>query len=153
MKRILLVIILSLAAHAAACAQERGNIAAGPKLGLYTRTGGGAVFGVGAEVRYNISDPLRVAPSIVWLTREGCTAEIACDWHYMFRVAPHWHLYPLAGISANDFGRWTAGIDLGFGTDYALGKHVDLTAQAKWMVQCSEMKSPLVIFAGLMFRF
>ncbi|MDE5636823.1 MAG: porin family protein [Alistipes sp.] len=138
---------------AGAAAQERGKFGLGPKLGAYVNTGGAAVFGLGAEVRYNISDPLRIAPSIMWLSNDGCSVEVSVDWHYMFRVAPRWHLYPLAGVSVNDIRGWKFGVDVGLGTDYAVGKHMDLSGGVKWLAEFADCRNPIVIFFGATFKF
>lgn len=152
MKKIFAAMALLLAASGVA-AQERGKFGAGPKLAAYVNTGGPAVFGLGAEVRYNISDPLRIAPSVMWLSNEGCSMEVAVDMHYMFGVAPHWHLYPLAGVSVNDIGWWKFGFDVGIGTDYAVGKHVDLSGGVKWLAEIADCRNPIVIFFGATFKF
>ena len=72
------LVALLLAAHSAE-AQERGVIGLGPRLGVYAHTGGETVYGIGAEARFNLSDPLRLAPSLTWLFNSGCSVEAACD--------------------------------------------------------------------------
>jgi len=149
----LLAVFASLLAIVSASAQERGKCGLGPKLGIYTNTGGATVYGIGAEMKYNISDPLRIVPSVMWLSNDDCSMEIALDWQYMCRVAPHWHVYPLAGLSANDIRGWTLGIDLGLGTDYAVGKHLDVSGGLKWMVECNDDRNPIAVFLGMTFKF
>lgn len=152
MKRFLSLLFgLSVLSFSAA-ARERGAMWLGPKAGVYANTGGYVVVGIGAEFRYGLSERVRVAPSAVWLANEGCSVEFACDVQYVLRVAQHWHVYPSAGVSFNDIGSWAAGVDLGLGMDYAVGRRTDLTAGFKWMPMCGREKNPLAVFAGLSFR-
>lgn len=148
-----LAVIIGLCAVGTAAAQERGNIGIGPKIGVYAHTGDEPVYGIGAEARFNISDPVRVAPSVMWLFNEECTIEAACDVHFMFRMARHWYLYPLAGASFNDIRGRNFGIDAGLGTDYAVGRHIDISAGVKWLIEVGERRNPLVVWAGTTFKF
>ena len=146
-------VILSLCTICAAQAQERGNFGLGPRLGVYARTGGEPVYGIGAELRYNISDPVRVAPSVTWLFNSECSLEAACDLHFMIRTGRHWHIYPLAGVSFNDIRGWNFGIDAGLGTDYAVGRHIDISAGVKWLIEVGDRRNPIVAWLGTTFKF
>ena len=134
-------------------AQERGDSGLGPRLGVYAHTGGEPVYGIGAEFRHNISDAVRIAPSLMWLFNSGCSVEAACDLHLMLRTARHWYLYPLAGVSVNDIRGWNFGIDAGLGTDYAVGRHIDISVGAKWLIEIGDRRSPIVVWAGTTFKF
>lgn len=155
--RLLLTTALTVAAlcctvlHAAA--QERGTIGIGPRIGVYARTGGEPVYGIGAELRLNLSDALRIAPSATWLFNSGCTFEAECDLHLMLRTARHWYIYPLAGVSYNDIRGKKFGIDAGLGTDYAVGRHIDLSAGVRWIVELNQRRAPMVVWLGTTFKF
>ena len=156
MKKRLLTVATAIAAlctFGSAVAQERGNVGIGPRLGVYAHTGGEPVYGIGAELRYNISDPVRIAPSLTWLFNSGCSVETACDVHLMLRTSRHWYLYPLAGVSVNDIRGWNFGINAGLGTDYAVGRHIDISAGVKWLIEVGNRRNPIVAWAGTTFKF
>lgn len=136
-----------------AAAQERGVMGLGPRVGIMARTGGETVYGIGAELRYNISDPVRVAPAVMWLFNAGCSVEAACDIHFMLRTARHWYVYPLAGATFRDMRGNKFGLEVGLGTDYAVGRHIDLSAGAKWIVETSGCRNPIAVWAGVNFKF
>ena len=72
-----------------------------------------------------------------------------------------WHIYPLAGISANDIGDWSCGINLGGGADFSITRNWDVSAGFKWMIQTAKdyipgfvkRKNPIVINIGATYRF
>ena len=136
-----------------AAAQERGVMGLGPRIGVYAHTGGEPVYGTGAELRYNLSDAVRLAPSFTWLFNEKCTVEGACDFHFMLRTARHWYIYPVAGATFHNLRGRKLGLDVGLGTDYALGRHIDLSAGVRWIVELRGRPNPVVAWAGVTFKF
>lgn len=155
MKKTLLIAILALFAAITASAQDKDNWGIGPKIGVYTHTGAeGAIFGVGATGRYSFTDNWRVEPSILALCKNGCSVDISCDVQYLFNICRDWRLYPMAGLSANDIGDWSCGIDLGGGADYSINRRWDISASAKWMIQTARWhKNPIVISVGAIYKF
>ena len=114
MKKIILLTIAALCAFTAVSAQDKGNWGVGPQIGIYTNTGAdGAIFGIGATGRYSFTDTWRIQPSLTALCKSGCSVDIAADVQYLFEVASSWDVYPQAGLSANDIGGWSCGINLG----------------------------------------
>ena len=71
MKKIIFTAIVALFAVGAVSAQERGKWGVGPQIGIYTNTGAdGAIFGVGAQGRYSITDHWRSARRAArWISR------------------------------------------------------------------------------------
>ena len=73
---------------------------------------------------------------------------------------PDWHIYPLAGISANDIGDWSCGINLGGGADFSITRNWDVSAGFKWMIQTAKdyvpgfvkRRNPIVINIGATYR-
>ena len=116
---------------------------------------------VGAAGQYSITDNWRVAPSILALCKTGCSVDISADVQYLFNIAPDWHIYPLAGISANDIGDWSCGINLGGGADFSITRNWDVSAGFKWMIQTAKdyvpgfvkRRNPIVINIGATYRF
>ena len=139
MKKIFLTVIVVLLAVTTVSAQYKGDWGVGPKIGVYTNAGAdGAIFGIGAAGQYSITDNWRVAPSILALCKTGCSVDISADVQYLFNIAPDWHIYPLAGISANDIGDWSCGINLGGGADFSITRNWDVSAGFKWMIQTAK---------------
>ena len=141
---------------------KEGDWGVGPKIGVYTNAGAdGAIFGIGAAGQYSITDNWRVAPSILALCKTGCSVDISADVQYLFNIAPDWHIYPLAGISANDIGDWSCGINLGGGADFSITRNWDVSAGFKWMIQTAKdyvpgfvkRRNPIVINIGATYRF
>ena len=121
----------------------------------------GTVEWVAEAGQYSITDNWRVAPSILALCKTGCSVDISADVQYLFNIAPDWHIYPLAGISANDIGDWSCGINLGGGADFSITRNWDVSAGFKWMIQTAKdyipgfvkRKNPIVINIGATYRF
>ena len=155
MKKILLAAIAALCMAGAASAQDRGGWGIGPQIGVYTNTGAdGAIFGIGAAARYGITDAWRVQPAVTFLCKKYCSVDISADVQYLSKVASFWTVYPQAGLSANDIGDWSCGINLGAGTDFAIARNWDLSAGFKWMVQTRKYaKNPIIINVGATYKF
>lgn len=164
MKKIFLTVIVALLAVTTVSAQYKGDWGVGPKIGVYTNAGAdGAIFGIGAAGQYSITDNWRVAPSILALCKTGCSVDISADVQYLFNIAPDWHIYPQAGISANDIYDWSCGINLGGGADFSITRNWDVSAGFKWMIQTAKdyipipgfvkRKNPIVINIGATYRF
>lgn len=155
MKKILFTVIIALFAVTTVSAQDKGNWGVGPKIGIYTNTRAqGAIFGLGASGRYSFTDTWRVEPSITALFKTGCSVDISADVQYLFTVARDWKVYPQAGISANDIGGWSAGINLGGGADFSIARNWDLSAGLKWMIQTAKHhKNPIIINIGATYKF
>lgn len=136
-------------------ATERIRWGVGPKIGIYTHTGGdGAVFGIGASARYSISSHWRLEPALIALIEDDCSLDINCDLQYLFTVARWWSLYPQVGLSGNDIYGWSFGVNLGVGTDFTLTRRWDLTAGVKWLIQTADNHdNPFIINIGAIYKF
>ena len=104
MKKLLLLLAAVVCISTTASAQDKGDWAIMPRINIYTAWDADTVFGIGAAARYNVLDQLRLEPALTLLCHDGCSIDLNCDVHYLFPVADRWNLYPLAGISVNDFG-------------------------------------------------
>ena len=135
-----------------ASAQEPGGLTLGPRLGIYTNTGD-TVLGVGAVARYRFDSNLRLEPSITALLHKGCSVDISCDAHYVFDMGVV-RLYPAAGLTVNDIGKWAAGLNLGGGVDFDVANVVELTAALKWQAMFDDLRpNPVVLMIGANFNF
>lgn len=153
MKKILLTAIAALFTATAVSAQDAGSWAVGPRMNIYTNTGD-AVIGLGAFARYSFTDNWRIEPSIMALLHNGCSIDISVDAQYVFRLGKGWNVYPAVGLTANDIGKWAAGLNIGGGFDYAITPDWDLSAGLKWQPMFdSWRKNPVVISVGAAYKF
>lgn len=153
MKKILLTAIAALFTVTAVSAQDAGSWAVGPRMNIYTNTGD-AVIGLGAFARYSFTDNWRIEPSIMALLHNGCSIDISVDAQYVFRLGKGWNVYPAVGLTANDIGKWAAGLNIGGGFDYAITPDWDLSAGLKWQPMFdSWRKNPVVISVGAAYKF
>ena len=154
MKKLLLLAAALVVSFSTISAQETGQWTVGPRMNIYTNSGDGAILGLGAYARYNITDAWRVEPGITALFHSGCSVDINCDVHYLFEVAPQWTVYPVAGLTVSDMGRWALGMNLGVGADFAVARDWDISAGVKWMPVFEELrKNPIVISIGGSYKF
>ncbi|MBO4965728.1 MAG: hypothetical protein J6C81_05625 [Muribaculaceae bacterium] len=90
--------------------------------------------------QYSFADHVRIAPEIGYVFRnKGCSAfEASIDMHFPFRLAKGVGIYPLTGLTLNDWnyrddGHATRlGVDFGAGFDFYLTSYLKLNAQAKY---------------------
>lgn len=155
MKKFLLLVVVALfAVSANVSAQDRGTWTIGPKMNIYTAWDSDTVFGLGVAARYNVLDQLRLEPGLTFLLHSHCSLDVNCDVHYLFNVADGWTLYPLAGLSANDFGDWSMGINLGGGFDCRIADRWNISAGVKYMIETHKnWDDPLVLTVGASYRF
>lgn len=155
MKKILLTALVALLTIGAVSAQDKGKWGVGPKIGLYTNAGGnGVIFGIGAAARYSVTDNWRIEPAVTVLCRKYCSVDISADVHYLFKIARDWTIYPMAGLSANDIGKWSCGINLGGGADFSITRNWDVSAGLKWMIQTARWhRNPILIQIGTTYKF
>lgn len=150
MKKLLLSIVAVLCAVTAS-AQEPGGWTLGPRLGIYTNVGD-TVLGVGAVGRYRFDNNWRLEPSITALLHKYCSVDISCDAHYVFDLGVV-RLYPAAGLTVNEIGKWAAGLNVGGGVDFNVANVVELTAALKWQAMFDERTNPVALMVGANFNF
>ena len=108
----------------------------------------------GAFGRYSFDGNWRIEPSLTALLHEGCSLDISCDAQYVFHVGGGWHLYPAAGLTINDIGRWAAGLNLGGGFDVEVAPSWDISAGLKWQPMFDDVRrNPVVISVGACYKF
>lgn len=153
MKKMLFAALVALFAAGTASAQDAGKWSVGPQASLYANLND-TVFGIGATARYSFTDHWRLQPSITALCHKGCSVDVSADVHYIVPVVDSWQVYPLAGLSVNDFGEASLGINIGAGADFNIARNWDLSAGLKWMIEThKDWKNPLVISIGASYMF
>lgn len=150
MKKLFLLAVAALFA-ATVSAQDMGGWVLGPKMGIYTNTGD-TVIGVGASARYRLDNNWRIEPSAMALLHKGCSVDISCDAHYVFDMGVV-RLYPAAGVTVNDIGKFAFGFDLGGGVDFNVANVCEINAGLMWKPMLDRPNNPVVVSIGAMFRF
>lgn len=116
---------------------QRGEKTLGLAGGFATYNNGGY-----ADIyfQYSFANHFRIAPEVGYVFRnEGKSAfEVSVDMHFPFRLARGFNIYPLAGLTLNN---WTyhgdghatrGGFDFGGGFDIYLTSNLKLNLQGKY---------------------
>ena len=112
------------------------------------------MVGLGAFGRYSITDNWRIEPSLMALLHSGCSIDISVDAQYLFHLGSGWSVYPAVGFTANDIGKWAAGLNIGGGFDFEVARNWDLSAGLKWQPMFDDWrKNPVVISIGAAYKF
>lgn len=155
MKKILFAlaaIIATLATVNTTSAQSLGDWNVGGRINIYSRWNG--TVGIGAYGRYGFDNGLRVEPAVMFLCEKGMSVDISADLQYATEVASGLELYPLAGISLNDPGKFGLGINLGGGAEYYLSERLSTGLGLKWIIQTQKyVSNPLVISLSCGYKF
>jgi outer membrane protein X len=137
----------------AANAQEKGNMAVGGNLVLFS--------GVGAKFQYNLTNPLRLFNVAKPLRLEGSFTyfpdnnfsswDLSANGHWLFTVADKITVYPLAGLGIlNGSGYSDFFVNIGGGVDYTLTDKLILNAELKYKISNWD---DWQVSAGLAYRF
>lgn len=105
--------------------------------GFSTHNSGGYA---GIYFQYSFADHVRLAPEMGYVFRnEGKSAfAMSLDVHFPFRIARGFGVYPLAGLTYNNWSYLSAGhvsrlgADVGAGLDFYLTSNLKLTLQGKY---------------------
>lgn len=102
-----------------------------------------ARFGLGVQGRYNILDNVRVAPEVLFIFPKDHTIglDVNINAHYVFPIDSKLTLFPLAGISMQNYrfsyegvsnSASKFGLNLGGGAGYALNNKSFLNLEMKY---------------------
>ncbi len=152
-KRVLVAVVamVTLFSLQPLAAQERGEWSGGAKFNVYSRWDG--TMGVGVYARYGLLNHMRLEPSFVFLCREGMSLDVSVDAQFPFNVEDKLELYPMAGLSLNDPGKFGLGINVGGGASYAITKWLSFDTGIKWIIQTQGIKNPILFSFGGGFKF
>ena len=95
---------------------------------------------VGIDYRYNVSDDVRIAPSLTHLMKHGGLSAWALDFnaHYVVKLDPSFGFYPLGGVSLSfwEAGRdWDAtrlGVNIGLGGEVYASRDLTVGLEMKY---------------------
>ena len=157
---------------------QQGDFAVGGRLTIYPASGL-PTFGIGAKVRYNITNPIRLEGGFTYFlpltARVGDLRESVSLWsfsanmHYLFPVAENITLYPLLGFSVVggaeriSYGSQSARFpiettflfNLGGGIDIKLNNHISVNVEPKlWFnIVSGVILVDFLPSVGVMYRF
>lgn len=143
-------------------AQEKGDFAVGAHLNYGGRWDN---FGLGIKGQYNITDLVRIAPSLdYYVKKHGFDVYgLTIDAHYLIRLFDGVNIYPLAGVAFQSWGvekianekisnrSSETALNLGAGAEFPIGNQVSFDAEAKYQVV--DNFSQWVISVGLKYTF
>lgn len=148
-KRLHRFIAVCIVAFTAVCATFSASAQTGEKTlgvgaGIATHNNGGYMD---LYFQYTVAPHVRIAPEIGYVFRnEGETGfEVSADVHFPFRIAKGFNVYPLVGLTLNNWdhkhgdGYTRFGGDFGAGFDIYLTSNFKLSLQGKYslMNDCS----------------
>ena len=143
---LLLAFLVPLCAHAG----DRGRMSLGLAAGYASYNDGGYLT---VNYQYSFADHFRIAPDLGYVFRnEGKSAFILdVDMHFPFRVAKGFALYPLAGLTLNNWDYKYDGHATRFGGNIGAGMELNITNYFKISLQgkYSFMKDTGGAFVGL----
>lgn len=142
MKKITSILIAAVAAFAAVmtpatASAQRGEKALGVMGGYATYNDGGYM---NLYFQYSFANHFRIAPEIGYVFRNDCASAfiMSVDMHFPFRLAKAFSVYPLVGLTFNnwsycdDSNQARVGGDFGAGFDFYLTSYLKLTLQGKY---------------------
>lgn len=141
MKKLIVICMLAIISMSAFAQTQQGQSSFGFNLGYGFNEGGNALLGL--DYRYNLTDEVRLAPSLTYFVKDNGLSAWAIDMnvHYVFKLSEMFGFYPLAGLDLSfwkvsgsmeieDWGKvkashnWTR-----FGANIGLGGEVYATDQ------------------------
>lgn len=122
-----------MAAPSAASAQK-GEMTLGIAGGYATYNNGGYA---NIYFQYSFAKHVRIAPEIGYMFRnEGKSGlEVSVDMQFPFRLANRFSIYPLAGVTLNNWNYRGDGHATRFGADFGAGFDINLTSHLKLTLQ------------------
>lgn len=124
MKRVVVIVLLSVFSLGVFAQKHRGDSSFGLNLG-YGFDSENVLLGI--DYRFNMTDELRLVPSITHFIKNDFHSAWAIDMnaHYVFPLSEYFGFYPLGGLGLS-FWKWDVGNDLShnetrFGANLGLG--------------------------------
>lgn len=128
MKKLVVVFLLAIVSMGAYAQTEKGTSSIGFNLGYGFDHVGNAYLGL--DYRYNITDDVRISPSIAYYVKNDGLSACALDFnaHYIVKLSDMFGFYPLAGLNLSfwDVAGFSA---TRFGANIGLGGEVYATPQ------------------------
>lgn len=130
MKKLFVICMLAIISMSAFAQTQQGQSSFGFNLGYGFNDNGNAL--VGLDYRYNLTDEVRLAPSLTYYVKDNALSAWAIDLnaHYVFKLSDMFGFYPLAGLDLSFWklsaGNWSHNMTR-FGANIGLGGEVYAT--------------------------
>ena len=120
MKKLIVMCMLAIISMSAFAQTQQGQSSFGFNLGYGFNENGNALLGL--DYRYNLTDEVRLAPSLSYFVKDDGLSAWAIDMnvHYVFKLSDMFGFYPLAGL---DLSFWKASVNADWN-----GNHVKASA-------------------------
>ena len=98
MKKLIVMCMLAIISMSAFAQTQQGQSSFGFNLGYGFNENGNALLGL--DYRYNLTDEVRLAPSLSYFVKDDGLSAWAIDVnaHYVFKLSDMFGFYPLAGL-------------------------------------------------------
>lgn len=106
MKKLIVMCMLAIISMSAFAQTQQGQSSFGFNIGYGFNDNGNALLGV--DYRYNLTDEVRLAPSLTYFVKDNGISACAIDMnvHYVFKLSDMFGFYPLAGLDLS-FWKWS----------------------------------------------
>lgn len=119
-------------------------------------------LGFGLKFNYNITDNIRLAPNFTYFIKNNNANiwDINTDVNYLFRVAPKFKIYPIAGLSLATWhlkyenvktNETRFGLNLGAGFEYDITREWAVNFEIKYRIMSDIDQA--VIGLGVLYKF
>ncbi len=144
MKKLLVIALMAVIGFSVNAQSQKGDMAAGVNLSLGTGSGF-TNFGIGAEFQWNITDAIRLEPSVNYFLESDFVSmwDINVDAQYVFDVANKLEVYPFVGLTVlgakADVWGYSAsstnfGANIGAGTQYWFTDKIAASLEVKYQL-------------------
>ena len=139
MKKLIVMCMLAIISMSAFAQTQQGQSSFGFNLGYGFNENGNALLGL--DYRYNLTDEVRLAPSLSYFVKDDGLSAWAIDVnaHYVFKLSDMLGFYPLAGLSLSFWkaGPWDAtrfGANIGLGGEVYATDRISVGLEAKYNI-------------------
>ncbi len=107
MKKLIVMCMLAIISMSAFAQTQQGQSSFGFNIGYGFNDNGNALLGL--DYRYNLTDEVRLAPSLTYFVKDNGLSAWAIDMivHYVLKLSDMFGFYPLAGL---DLSFWKASV-------------------------------------------
>lgn len=139
MRKLVVMIMLAIISMGAYAQTQKGQSSIGLNVGYGFDTVGNAYFGL--DYRYNITDAVRISPSMSYYVKNDGLSAFALDFnaHYVVKLSDMFGFYPLAGVNLSfwDVAGYSAtrfGANIGLGAEVYATSQVSVGLEMKYLI-------------------
>lgn len=138
MKKLVFLVLMAVISLGTYAQTQKGDQSAGFNLGYgFDKKN----MTIGVDYRYNLTDAIRLAPSLTYFTKNDGLSAFAIDVnaHYVVKLSDMFGFYPLAGVDlsfwdANKLNKTRFGVNLGLGAELYATQRLTVGLEAKYNI-------------------